>query len=314
MKRVLITDYVHPDLVEGLEGMGYSVNYDRNYPPELLEDVLPELHGIVVNTKSRMTRKRIESAGKLEFIARLGSGLDIIDLEAAEERGIAIINTPEGNCDAVAEHVIGMMLCLANNLRHADRQVREKIWEREKNRGFELAGKKLGIVGMGNTGCALAHKLSTWGLKLMYYDPYVEDLPGSFEFITKLSWSELIEQADIISFHVQFTKETHHMADEDFFKKCKEGLILVNSSRGAVVDTEAMVGALQSGKLGGACLDVFENEKPGSFTPKEEELYSRLFSMENVVLSPHIAGWTHESLQRIAHVMLQKLQTHVKMS
>lgn len=307
MKRVLITDYVHPRLFEGLEELGYSVEYNMDFPVEQLESVLPELHGIVINTKTRMTAERIKLAHKLEFIARLGSGLDIIDLEAAKSKGIQVINTPEANCDSVAEHVSGMLLCLSNNLLRADRQVRKLVWQREANRGFELKGKTLGIIGIGHTGKAFSQRMSCWGLEILYYDPYVLGLPSSYSYLQKVSLDELLNKADIISLHVQLTEETKYMVDGHFLDKCKQGAILINSSRGAVVDTEALVLALESGKLAGACLDVFENEKQESFSDKETEMYGRLYQMENVVLSPHIAGWTRESLERIAEVMLHKL-------
>jgi len=308
MKKVLITDYVHPSLIEGLENMGYVVDYDRDFPPGNLDAVIPDLHGIVVNTKSRMTAHRIGLGDRLEFIARLGSGLDIIDLEAARAKGIKVINTPEGNCDAVAEHAIGMLLCLTNNIMAADSAVRRKKWDRELHRGTELGGKTLGIVGMGNTGAALARKLSSWGLGMVFYDPYVYRSPSEIPGLQKVEMDQLTEKADIISFHVQLTEETRHMADEAFFSSCKDGVIVINTSRGAVVETKALVNALESGHLGGACLDVFENEKPDTFREEEHVLYERLYGMSNVVLSPHIAGWTHESLKRIADVMIKKLK------
>ncbi len=312
VKKVLITDYVHSRLVEGLTEMGYQVEYDQTFSPERLVAVLPELYGIVINTRSVMNRERIERARNLEFIARLGSGLDIIDLEAAGEKGIHVINTPEANCDAVAEHAIGMLLCLNNNLFRSDLQVRQKIWKREDNRGFELKGKTIGIVGMGNTGRALASKLSRWGLEIIFNDPYVYELPEEYNYLSSVDFDQLVSKADIISFHVQLTDETKHMANASFFEKCKKGLVLVNTSRGAVVDTQELVKALENGKLGGACLDVFENEKPHSFTPQEDQRYKRLYEMSNVVLSPHVAGWTHESLLRIAEILLEKLKSIVR--
>jgi D-3-phosphoglycerate dehydrogenase len=307
MKTVLVSDYAHPNLIDGLEKMGYSVEYNRDFIPSQLESILPDLSGIVINSKMVMTKARIEMAGKLEFIARLGSGLDIIDLDAAEDKNIKVINTPEGNCDAVAEHVIGMLLCLSNNLIQADKEVREKEWSREKNRGFEIGGKTIGLIGMGNTGRAMARKLSSWGLEIIYNDPYVFELPEEYSYLKAVGLDELIEQADIISLHVQLNEETHHMVNEDFLSKAKKTSILLNSSRGAVVETEALINALEKGLISGACLDVFENEKPHSFTPHEDRLYNKLYEMNNVILSPHIAGWTKESLLKISKVMLDKL-------
>jgi len=307
MKKVLVSDYVHPKLISGLEERGYDVHYDRHFKPQDLDSVLSELKGIVINTKMPMTRERIIKAEKLEFIARLGSGLDIIDLETAQQRDIKVINTPEGNCDAVAEHAIGMLLSLSNKIIRADKQVRKRIWNREENRGFELGGKTIGIVGLGNTGRAMSRKLSCWGLEIIYSDPYVRDIPADLSYLKAVKLEELAEMSDIISLHVQLTDETRHLVNDAFIDRCRDGTILVNSSRGAVVDSHALVNALENKKLAGACLDVFENEKPSSFSDEENKLYDRLYAMENVVLSPHVAGWTHESLKRIAEIMLEKL-------
>lgn len=307
MKKVLVSDYVHPSLISGLKERGYDVHYDRHFLAQDLDSVLSELSGIVINTKIPMMRERIMKAEKLEFIARLGSGLDIIDLEAADERNIKVINTPEGNCDAVAEHAIGMLLSLSNKLLAADRQLRQRIWKREENRGFELGGKTIGIVGLGNTGRAMCRKLSCWGLEIIYSDPYISDIPADLSYLKAVKTEELAEMSDIISLHVQLTNETRHLVDEAFLKRCKNGAILINSSRGAVVDSHALVNALANKKLAGACLDVFENEKPLTFSNEENKLYDRLYAMENVVMSPHVAGWTHESLKRVAEVMLKKL-------
>lgn len=307
MKKVLVSDYVHPALVSGLEDRGYEVEYNKDFDPSRLEQKLPELSGIVINSKMIMHAERIAIADKLEFIARLGSGLDIIDLEASAKKGIVVINTPEANCDAVAEHAIGQLLCLSNNLIRADHQVRQKQWHREGNRGFELGGKTIGLIGMGNTGRAMARKLSSWGLELIYYDPYVFELSEEYNYLQSVNLSELQERSDIISLHVQLTDETHHMVDHIFLEKIKENCILINSSRGAVVKTEDLVEALENKRLKGACLDVFENEKPHSFTPHEDQLYNKLYNMQNVVLSPHIAGWTKESLLKIAELVLKKL-------
>ena len=307
MKKVLVSDYVHPSLISGLKERGYDVHYDRHFLAQDLDSVLSELSGIVINTKIPMMRERIMKAEKLEFIARLGSGLDIIDLEAADERNIKVINTPEGNCDAVAEHAIGMLLSLSNKLLAADRQLRPRIWKMEENRGFELGGKTIGIVGLGNTGRAMCRKLSCWGLEIIYSDPYISDIPADLSYLKAVKTEELAEMSDIISLHVQLTNETRHLVDEAFLKRCKNGAILINSSRGAVVDSHALVNALENKKLAGACLDVFENEKPLTFSNEENKLYDRLYAMENVVMSPHVAGWTHESLKRVAEVMLKKL-------
>ncbi len=304
MKKVLITDYVHETLITGLESMGFEVIYDAGYKPEDLEEILPELSGIVINSKIKMNAERIHLGSKLLFIARLGSGLEIIDLKVAQKQGVHVFNSPEGNRNAVAEHAIGMLLNLANNIQKGDREVRRQIWNREENRGFELAGKTIGIVGLGNTGQSLVRKLSGWALDIMYFDPYV---PKS-DYIKSVSLEELQLKADIISLHVQLTPETRNLVDTSFINNCKKGFVLINTSRGGVVNTNDVVNGLENGQILGACLDVFENEKPLTFTSEENSLYNKLYDMDNVVLTPHVAGWTHESLFRITQVLLQKIK------
>ncbi len=307
MKKVLVTNYVHDHLLTGLERIGYTVEYDQNFDPQGLATVLPDLSGIVINSKIKMTSEMQALAPKLDFIARLGSGLEIIDLVAAKKNGIAVFNSPEGNRNAVAEHAIGMLLGLANNIRRGDASVRQKRWNREAHRGFELEGKTLGIIGLGNTGRELARKLSPWALRIIYNDPYLLEVPEDLSNITYTDINQLQKDADIISLHTQLTEETRGMIDYDFLKNCRKGVILINTARGAIVQTQGLVRALEEEHVSGACLDVFENEKPHSFTLEENQLFERLYAMDNVVLTPHVAGWTHESLWKIAKVLLDKI-------
>jgi len=306
--KVLVTNHVHPCLLSGLETMGYEVLYDPEFSPELLDAILPELTGVIINTKIKMTSERIALGKQLKFIGRLGSGLDIIDLPAAKAHGVNVLNSPEGNRNAVAEHALGMLLCLANNIRRGDAQVRERIWRREENRGFELEGKTIGLVGFGNTGQALARILSPWALRLIYHDPYLLSVPDDLCNIESVSIHQLRKESDIISLHVQLTEETRRLIDSDFLAECRKGLILINTSRGAVVDTADLIAALESDHVSGACLDVYENEKPHSFDTEEDRLYSRLYALDSVVLTPHVAGWTHESLRKIAQTLLDKIK------
>ena len=305
--KVLVTDYVHDELLTGLTSLGYEVIYDKDYNPGSLEKDLPSLEGIIINSKIKMTAERQALAKKLKFIGRLGSGLEIIDLQAASKNHISVFNSPEGNRNAVAEHALGMLLCLANNIIVGDAEVRNRIWSREKNRGIELEGKTVGIIGFGNTGQAFARKLSGWTLDITYYDPYLLNVPDDLNYITSESIDQLIALSDIISLHAPLTNETKHMVDARFLKACKPGTILINTSRGAVVKTIDLVKALQENLISGACLDVFENEKPHCFSKEESQLYNELYSMENVILTPHVAGWTDDSLLRIAKVLLKKI-------
>lgn len=307
LKKVLITDKVHPLLKKGLEDVGYYVNYDTSVNNEVLDEIIGEYSGVIINSKIQMTPEKIDRGTQLEFIGRLGSGLEIIDLEYAAKKGIAVYNSPEGNCNAVAEHEMGLLLALMNNLNIADREVRSFIWNREKNRGTELKGKTVGIIGLGHTGSSFAEKLSSWRLNVISYDKYRQHYPDSLAFVKKVNLQKLLKEADIISLHLPLTEETKYFVDKDFIEKCKDGVIISNTSRGVVVRTMDLIEALKSGKVGGACLDVYENEKVKSYTEAETEMYKELFEMPNVVLSPHIAGWTRESLRLIAEVLLEKI-------
>ena len=305
--KILITNKVHDLLVVGLEKLGFVVLYQPDFNPQNLNRVIPDLYGIIINSKIKMTATVLDLAKNLKFIGRLGSGLEIIDLEYAKIKNIHVFNSPEGNRNAVAEHAIGMLLNLSNNLNIADNQVRNFNWKREANRGFELEGKTIGLIGFGNTGQALASKLSGWALELIYCDPYVLNIREDLSYIRKVSLDQLTQEADIISLHVQLTEETKGIFNKSLIDKCKKGVILINTSRGLNVNTKDLIHGLESGQIGGACLDVFENEKPHSFSPEEHQLYKSLYTMDNVVLSPHIAGWTHESLRKIAEVLLSKI-------
>jgi D-3-phosphoglycerate dehydrogenase / 2-oxoglutarate reductase len=314
-EKILITDKVHPLLIEGLEHSGFDVLYDTSVENEVLRDIIDAYTGVIINSKIRMDVSMIDKGTKLKFIGRLGSGLDIIDVPYAKQKKIKVINSPEGNRNAVAEHEMGMLLALHNHLLRADREVRNFHWDREKNRGTELKGKTLGIIGMGNTGCAFAEKLSSWGLNLLSYDKYRERYPSRLRFVRKCSLEEVIGQSDIISLHLPLTKETRHLVDGAFLSRCKDGVIISNTSRGEIIDTQDLINALIAGKVSGACLDVFENEQPQNYGKKEQDMYHQIYAMEQVVLSPHIAGWTYESLEGIASVLLEKIQTtlHIKM-
>ncbi len=310
-KNVLITDKVHPVLIDGLEAMGYTVDYDTSVDNTKLETIIEKYEGLVINSKIIMNRSRIDLGKQLKFIGRLGSGLEIIDVNYAISCGIAVCNSPEGNRNAVAEHEIGMLLALLNNLIQADREVRTMSWNREKNRGRELMGQTIGVIGLGHTGSAFVEKLKTWNVKVLGYDKYRIDYPEYLGFVEQTDLDTLLHHADIISLHLPLTEETKYLVNDAFINKCKEGVIISNTSRGQIIQTEALIRALQSGKIGGACIDVFENEKPETFNDVEREMYYRLYNMENVILTPHIAGWTKESLERIAMVLLNKIREQI---
>lgn len=285
--------------------MGYNPTYAPEMSREEMEMYLSDYKGVVINTRCAISRETIERNKSLQWIARLGSGLDIIDLDAAAEHQVHVLSAPEGNAQAVAEHAMGMLLCLANNLLQADAGVREGLWQREQNRGWEIDGKTIGIIGYGNNGSAFGSLWKGWNVSVLAYDKYLENYGD--EDVVPVEMDMLLEQADIISLHIPLTEETRDMINADFLSKCKPGCVIVNTSRGKILDLQALFDALKSNHIKGVCLDVFPVEPPSQGTDSYRDLMDRLYVMKNVVLSPHIAGWTVESKSKIAEVLLGKL-------
>ncbi len=308
MGSVLITDDCHPMLKEGLERLGWRCDFLPDITPEETRTLIAGYEGLVINSKILVDREFLDAALKLRFVARLGSGMEIVDRAYAAERGVKVWSSPEGNRNAVAEQALGMLLSLANHLPRADREVRQNIWKREANRGWELQGKILGIVGFGHTGSQFARKLAGMDMQVLAYDKYKPaGFAAEMPWVKETSLQKIQEQADIISLHLPLTNETIGYVDTLFIQRCKPGFVLINTARGKCVRTEDLVMALESGLIGGACLDVFENEKPQTFTEKEKSWYERLHGFENVVFSPHVAGWTRESKWLLAEILLHKI-------
>ena len=309
MPSVLISDAVHPLLIEGLKADGYSCDYKPKITLKEVRAIIESYTGLIINSKILVDRSFIDEAKNLKFIGRLGSGMEIVDISYAMSKGIAILKSPEGNRNAVAEHALGMLLGLNNKLLQSDREVRQKNWNREGNRGVEIMGKTVGIIGFGHTGSQFAKKLSGMDVEILAYDKYKTAYGKGISYVKEVDLNEIKTKADIISLHLPLTDETNHLVDKEFIQNCKTGLVLINTSRGAIVDTLALLEALKSSKLSGACLDVFEQEKPAKYTAQEHKLYDMLFALENVLLSTHVAGWTLESKERLASVLLQKIRT-----
>mgnify|MGYP000079147837 CR=1 FL=1 len=305
--KVLITDGVHSLLIEGLTAAGYYCDYMPSISLEDVRAIIHQYQGIIINSKITVDRSFLDKATQLKFIGRLGSGLEIIDLEYAKTKQVAVHRAPDGNCDAVAEHAMGMLLSLAINLRRSDQQVRQKNWQREQNRGWELMGKTVGIIGFGYTGTALAKRLAGFGVRVLVYDKYKSNYAKEMPHVIEVSMEDIQEEADVLSLHLPSTPETKGLVDENYWKKFKKPLVLINTSRGNIVDTKGLLDALDSGQVMGACLDVFENEKPITYTEKENLLFQDLFARENVLVTPHIAGWTVESKERLADLLLDRI-------
>lgn len=313
MKRVLITDDCHPVLPEGLMKLGYVIDFE---PDITLAETLERIagyEGLIINSKILVNRTLLDAALKLRFVARLGSGMEIVDRAYAAEKGVAVLSSPEGNRNAVAEQALGMLLALANNILRADRQVRQNEWFREANRGFELRGKTIGLIGFGHTGSQFARKLQGMEMSVLAYDKYLKTgYAEAMPWVQECTREVLQAKSDIVSLHLPLTNETKQIAGSNFFKNCKQGMILINTSRGSCVNTADLVDALENGQVGGACLDVFENEKPQTYSDTEQAVFNRLYRLDNVVLTPHIAGWTHESKYLLGSILLEKIEAVIE--
>ena len=303
--KILLLDKNHPLITEQLSEKGFVLEEDFS---SSYEQVLEKIHlyeGVIIRSRIPLDAHFLEKAKNLKFIARVGAGMENIDIAKAQKLGIKLINSPEGNKDAVAEHVIGTLLVLMNRLFISSNEVKKGIWLREENRGEEILGKTFGIIGYGNMGKAVAKRLSGFGCKTIFYDikPNLSD-----EFATQVSLQELQENADILSLHTPLTEDTLYMIDEEFISKMKKNFYFINTARGKNLKTSALVNALKSGKIKGACLDVLEYEKTSfeNLETKNEDL-EYLLNSEKAIITPHIAGWTHESKIKLAQVIVNKI-------
>ncbi|MCU0469178.1 MAG: NAD(P)-binding domain-containing protein [Arcicella sp.] len=308
MKKILIVDDLHEIIIPFLEKNNFQVDYQPNIEPAKILEIIADYQGLIVRSKIKIDKFFLDHCDNLAFIGRAGAGLDLIDLQEAQRRNIDVFAANEGNADAVAEHTIGMILGLFNKLNFADAEVRQFIWERERNRGIELKGMTVGIIGFGNMGTAVAQRLVGFGVKVLAYDKHEKDWTTYGLIAQKATLQDIFEQADVVSLHVPLTHETRMMVDDDFLAQFKKNIFLLNTSRGEVVSLKSVYNALQTGKLRGACLDVLEHEKLNKLTPEQTELYKALFQMSNVLFSPHIAGWTVESYRKISEVLMEKIQ------
>jgi D-3-phosphoglycerate dehydrogenase len=303
MRKVLIVDEVHPSMTEGLTNLGFEVETRTDLTLSEFVSILPIYEGLVIRSKFKITADILKDSA-LTFIARAGAGLDLLDVDACLSRGIAVYSANEGNSDAVAEHVIGQLLSLAHKLHTSDTEVRHGLWEREGNRGFELNGKTIGIIGYGNMGKAVASRLSSFGMTILAYDKYAPsaDFPATME--------QIFEQADIVSLHIPLTSETRGLISVEFLALFKKPILLINSSRGPIAPLEPLLHGLRSGQIKGLALDVLPNEKLSSWSPVEKELFAEIAAYPATIFSPHVAGWTTESYFKINEVLLEKIKAH----
>jgi D-3-phosphoglycerate dehydrogenase len=302
---VLIIDDIHPFLLDFFEKNQIAYTYLPDCIKEEVAELLESYEGLVVRSKVRVDEDLLKKASKLRWIARAGSGMDNIDVRTAQEKNIILLNAPEGNRDAVAEHCLGMLLSLLNKLHTAHQEVKQKIWQREANRGFELKGKTIGIIGYGNTGKEFARRLSAFSCRVLAYDHKAHIFSDNFAEIVGLE--QIQQEADVISLHVSLNEKSRMMFNQTFIQKCSKSFVLLNTSRGEVADLEAIVWGLKQGKIIAAGLDVLENEKLHTLSPKKEQTFNELIQMPNVLITPHVAGWTQESYQKISEVLAQKI-------
>jgi D-3-phosphoglycerate dehydrogenase len=304
---VLITDAVHPNLLSGLTAAGFECHYLPEIDSKKVPDMMASYEGIIINSKINVDKNFLDKSPNLKFVARLGSGLEIIDLDYAREKGVLVHRSPDGNCDAVAEHAMGMLLSLANNLCIANSDVRKKIWRREALRGWEIMGKCIGIIGFGYTGTAFAKRLNGFSVKTLVFDKYRTGYSKEMLNVEESTMEQMFDEADVVSIHLPLTAETKGLVNDEFLFRFKKPVVLINTARGEIVKTDALLRNLDNGKVLGACLDVFENEKPETYTDEQEKLFEELYGRPNVLLSPHIAGWTHESKERLSALLLKRI-------
>jgi len=307
--KVLFVDSVHPILEKRLKNLGCVCEHDYRSSKQEIESIIVNYEGLVIRSRFPVDSSFLDQAKNLKFIARSGAGLENIDLDCAKSKSIHVFNSPEGNMKAVGEHALAMLLSLFNHIKKGDREVRKGVWDREGNRGVEISGKTVGIIGYGYMGKAFAKVLSGFGCNIIVYDKYKSNFSDGF--VNEVSLEELQKSSQIISLHLPLTEETQYYVNEQFIASCQHPFYLINTARGNHVKTSALVGGLKNNTVLGACLDVLEYETKSFETISAEELpddFNYLCSSDRVVLSPHVAGWTVESYVNLSSFLADKIE------
>lgn len=300
-----MVDEMHPSMVPLLEELGLEADA-RDLDYQQASEVIGEYEGLLIRSRFFIDEAFLEKGVKLRFIGRAGAGLDLIDLEACRRRGIAVFGANEANKTAVAEHLLGMVLNLFNHITRSNAEVKNGLWRREENRGEELAGKTVGVIGFGNNGSESARRFAAFGCRVLAYDKYRSGF-GS-ESIKESTLKEIFEEADILTLHIPLTYETKGWINEDFFSRFRKDIYFCNVARGEIMVQADLIRALESGKVKGACLDVLENEKMKTFSPEQKVRFDYLKDHPRVLITPHVAGWTFESYEKINLVLIDKIR------
>ncbi|WP_183568140.1 NAD(P)-dependent oxidoreductase [Mucilaginibacter sp. SP1R1] len=301
--NILIVDDIHPIFMEMAGAKGYHCDYKPLIKADEAMQIIGDYAGLVIRSKFKVDKKVLDAGVNLRFVARAGAGMDNIDEAYAAEKGIDLINAPEGNSDAVGEHAVGLLLSLMNNLNPGDAEIRNGSWLREANRGYELKGKTVGIIGYGHMGHSFARKLSGFQVDVIAYDKYKTGF--SDRYAREVSMEDIVKHSDVLSLHIPLTPETSGLVDDEYLFHFKKPIFLINTARGKAVKTQAVLNAIKAGKILGAGLDVLEIEKFPALA--EQAWFNELRQSGKVILSPHVAGWTFDSYRKLSEVMAEKL-------
>ncbi len=309
MKNVLIAAPVHTVLTDGLQAAGYECIVHEKINQQQAYELVKDVAGIITSTRLQLDKALIDAAPQLQWIGRMGSGMEVIDVTYAESKGIRCFGSPNGNANAVAEHALGMLLSLNKRIVQAHGEIKQGLWLRDENRGVELESKTIGLIGFGHTGRAFAKKLTGFDMQILAYDKYHQtNFPPYVTHCETLA--PILEQADIISFHVPLQADTTHYFNQSFLEQVKKPFILINTSRGVVVDNEVLWLGMQQNKICGVCIDVWEEEPINAMSDKQKTLLKNIASLSNAVLTPHIAGYSREALYKMSKILLDKIVMH----